>query len=104
GGRPCALAVREKTLGPEHPDTATSLNDLAARRSRKRLDLRDLDVFAPSLDVLGEQRLQHLRIAGEWVAAQIGQERLRLLVDSNLIEQGFELVEDRLWRALWHMD
>ena len=25
-----ALAIREKVLGPEHPDTATSLNNLAA--------------------------------------------------------------------------
>src|SRR5262249_601542 len=25
-----ALAIREKTLGPEHPDTATSLNKLAS--------------------------------------------------------------------------
>lgn len=25
-----ALAIREKVLGPEHPDTATSLNDPAA--------------------------------------------------------------------------
>jgi hypothetical protein len=24
------LAIREKVLGPEHPDTATSLNDLAS--------------------------------------------------------------------------
>ncbi len=24
-----ALAIREKALGPEHPDTATSLNNLA---------------------------------------------------------------------------
>ena len=37
-GRPCgarplyerALAIREKALGPEHPDTATSLNNLAS--------------------------------------------------------------------------
>src|SRR5262245_50816221 len=71
--------------------------------SRKGLDLCDLDVFAPRLDVLDEQCLQHLRIAGEWVAAQISQERLRLLVDSNLIKQRFELVEDWLRRALWHV-
>ncbi|MBV8441450.1 MAG: tetratricopeptide repeat protein, partial [Hyphomicrobiales bacterium] len=24
-----ALAIREKTLGPEHPDTAANLNNLA---------------------------------------------------------------------------
>jgi tetratricopeptide (TPR) repeat protein len=32
GARPLverALAIREKVLGPEHPDTATSLNNLA---------------------------------------------------------------------------
>jgi hypothetical protein len=40
--------------------------------SRKGLDLRNLDVFAPGLDFLDEQRLQHLRIAGKRVAAQIG--------------------------------
>jgi hypothetical protein len=35
-----ALAIREKALGPEHPDTATSLNDLA-------LLIRDGEVGSP---------------------------------------------------------
>ena len=39
--------------------------------SRERLDLRDLNVFGPGLGVLEEQRLQHLRIARERIAAQI---------------------------------
>jgi hypothetical protein len=30
--RPPAMAIREKTLGPDHPDTATSLNNLATLR------------------------------------------------------------------------
>jgi CHAT domain-containing protein/TolA-binding protein len=38
-----ALAIREKVLGPEHPDTATSLNNLAEVLLRKR----DYDAAEP---------------------------------------------------------
>ena len=51
GARPlyeCSLAVREKVLGPDHPDVASSLNNLAA--------LLDDQVRVDRLEVSNDRR------------------------------------------------
>jgi Tfp pilus assembly protein PilF len=73
GARPYferALAIREQTLGPTHPDTARSLNNLGGVRYGPGDPAAALPLFERALGIL-EQKLgpdhPNTHVAQEWL-------------------------------------
>jgi hypothetical protein len=50
-----ALAIREKALGPEHPDVASSLSDLADLYRRQRRVADALELSRRAVNILGKR-------------------------------------------------